>query len=294
MTYPLADAHVEFIHYPDEPATHHQISPEMINQVRPDLLFLACWVEPAEDAWFRLNKIIDGYTQAIADHGWQLVKHPSDLKLPGIKIILHLEDAAALTTINQLDTLFERGIRSVGLTHNNANQYAGGSLSDAGLTEKGVALIEAIAARGGILDWAHLNSRSVQDVARRWPALPLFISHAGLRSVHDTARNLDDATLDLVATRNGWLGLGLARSFLSNEPAKLADYAQQVAYASKRCGVDRVGVGSDLGGIISGLPAEIDGWLDIERLQTALVHPRQAGATLLSWLPSYFSALERL
>ncbi len=297
----IADAHVEFIHdpadeanLPDPAFTHNQINPDQINQIKPDLLFLACWVEPQGEIRTKIDRIIDRYLQVIEKNQWTLVLTAEDLKKPGVKVMLHLEDAAGLSNPAELSSLAAKGVRSVGLTHNKANQYAGGSLTDSGLTDLGVEMIRTISDLGCLLDWAHLSNQAAIEVADLHPALPPFISHCGLKGVWPAERNVSDNLLNLIRERDGWVGLGLARSFLTDQDPTLEHFGQQIEYASKKCGPSRVGIGSDLGGIISGTPKGLDSYADIHQLASILVEPEQLGQNLLSFLPRYFKAMSDL
>lgn len=304
-SYPIADAHVEFIHRPEDEAdlpdptvTHEQITPDQIDQVQPELLFLACWIEPTGDAWSKLRWVVDGYRRVIKERGWRLVEAPQDLTYPGTtKIILHVEDLAGISEkLERISALQEMGVRSIGLTHNPANQFAGGSLADDayGLTELGREAMVEIFKRQLLLDWAHLNERSVLDVAAVYPSLPPFISHCGLRAVHPAPRNVSDKALEVVRDRQGWVGVGMAKSFLTDSLPSLDHFRQQVAYATEFCGENSVGIGSDLGGVISGLPEPVTSFSQIKAATPALASPRQAGTTLLEFLPRYWAEIINL
>lgn len=286
------DAHVEFIHHPadevglDLTFVKNQISPSLINKVQPELLFLAVYVEPSKQAWSKQLYIITRYLKVIRDNGWVHVKSKSDLERPGIKVILHIEDLYAIgSDLEKIQQLFELGIRSIGLTHNHQNQFAGGSLASGGLTPLGFKAIRCLANLGMILDFAHLSESAVVDVVKTFP-LAVFVSHTGIRTIFPNPRNVSNRTLRLVKETHGFIGIGLAGSFLGKSSASRADFLKHLHYASIIAGADKVGIGSDLGGVISFLP---DGLASIADVATSRdVLPKYVfGENLLKFIKNY-------
>lgn len=282
-----SDSHVEFIHHQDDlvgldPAfISGQINPSLINQVQPDLLFLAIYVDPAPNAWGKMLWVTQEYLKTIKENNWQLVLSKADLNLEGIKVILHVEDLAGIgEDLEKIDQLFSLGIRSIGLTHNQANQFAGGSLTpNEPLTELGSAAIQRLARLGVILDFAHLSTQSFKDVVSQF-SLPAFVSHAGVQGAFANPRNLPDEILTLIKQHNGYLGVGLAGSFLAKEFATREDYLRQIDYAVSHLGPDKVGVGSDLGGIVSFLAKDLENISRIPELTPLLPDPAILGENL--------------
>lgn len=290
-----ADSHVEFIHHPDDEAdlpnpsyTHGQITPAMINAVAPQLLFLACYVEAGAGAWERLLWVIDAYLRVITTNNWNLLRSAAGYNPKQINIILHVENAVAIRDdAADVKVLHERGVRSIGLTHNYKNQYAGGSLTEAeGLTERGIHMIERVIEQGWILDAAHLSTASVRDVYRLWPNRPLFISHCGIRSVFSNPRNVPNIVLKAVRSSDGYVGLGCAGSFLSNKQPTVNDYLRQIDYAVEKVGASRVGIGSDFGGIISALPDKLKSIADLQKIIDRLPDKSIKGDNLIRFVTS--------
>ena len=96
----------------------------------------------------------------------------------------------------------------VGLTHNVPNAFAGGlDTPDRGLTDRGRALVDDLAARGVVIDLAHASERTFNEILERAPAATVIVSHACCRAVHDVPRNLSDEQLTALAERDGFLGM---------------------------------------------------------------------------------------
>lgn len=287
-----ADSHVEFIHHPADTAAipnaafaDSQVNPDLIETAKPQLLFLACYVEPGEAAWERLLWVIDQYNQIISARGWNLLSTISDYNPTKINIILHLENAVALgNDLSRLATLSERGLRSIGLTHNEANQFGGGALTESGLTDLGVKLIKQARALGWIIDAAHLSTEAVIELHRLDSNQPLFISHCGLRGAYHYQRNLADQVLLLVKDSDGYVGLAMAGSFLTSANPTIDDYLAHFTYAQGTLANHQIGVGSDLGGIVSALPQGMANITDIQKILPKLPAAGMAGQNLVKFL----------
>lgn len=276
MTY--SDSHVEYIHHPRDlqdltnpEFLTGQINADLINQVQPNLLFLAIYVDSGEAAWERLLWVLEAYKKDIAHNGWITVLSREDLNRDGIKIILHVEDLHAIgDDLSKVEELYRLGVRSIGLTHNQLNQCAGGSLErEKGLTELGKQAIKKITVLGMVFDWAHLGPQSFRD-ALEVTDVPPFISHAGVFGAFVNPRNVSDEVLTAIRERDGYIGLGLAGSFLGESTATQESYLTQIRHAESIVGASRVGVGSDLGGIISFLPEGLNSIADISQLENVI------------------------
>lgn len=272
------DSHIEFFHHPDDLAQlpkpeflQEQVNPTLIERVRPSLFFAALYVEEGEKAWERLLWVLDSYQKAAQKNGWIIIKDKTDLQLPGIKMILHIENLHAIgDDLDKIDHLHSKGIRSVGLTHNHQNKFAGGSLtSEVGLSPLGGQAIEKIESLGMILDFAHLSTQAFKDVFKKFESIP-FVSHTGIQGVYNSPRNLPDEILDLIKERGGYVGVGVAGSFLAPKGGAVSDLVDQFKYAIERIGVEKVGIGSDLGGTISYLPEGLGSIMDIFDLEKYL------------------------
>lgn len=115
--------------------------------------------------------------------------------------IPHIEGAAAVAPdLVNLRSLYEIGLRSLGLVWSRPNAFAHGVPFEhdatpdigPGLTDAGVDLVAACEERGIVVDLAHLNAAGFRDVAETVDA-PLVVSHAGAHHISPASRNLTDA-----------------------------------------------------------------------------------------------------
>ncbi len=200
---------------------------------------------------------------------------------PGrVAAILHLEGAEPLAPdLSDLDSWYDRGLRSIGLTWSRANAFAEGvpfrfpSTGDTGpgLTEAGKELVRRCNELGILVDLSHLNEAGFWDVAALSSA-PLVATHSNVNALCASSRNLTDEQLDAVGSSGGVVGINFAVSFLREDGANdadtpLAEIVRHADYIADRIGVDHVALGSDFDGAL--VPAELDGIAALPKLVDA-------------------------
>jgi len=162
--------------------------------------------------------------------------------------LLAVEGAHALENGPQdLDPLFDAGVRMIGLAHFFDNRYAGSAHGTAkgGLSESGRELVRRMQDRGVVVDLAHVSPAAVSDVLAI-ATRPTLVSHAGVRATCDNPRNLDDDQLRAIARGGGVIGIGYFALAVCGEdlPSILAAIQHVIAIA----GIDHVALGSDYDG----------------------------------------------
>lgn len=152
--------------------------------------------------------------------------------------------------IENLDRLFEQGLRIVGLTHFFDNEL-GGSLhgvSGAGLSEFGQSVIRRANELNLIIDVAHASPAMVEDVLAL-SSTPVILSHGGLKGACDTERNLSDALMKRFASKGGLVGIGYWDGAVCD--ASPEGIVRSIRYAIDLLGVEHVALGSDFDGTVS-------------------------------------------
>ncbi len=148
---------------------------------------------------------------------------------------------------DRVETLWELGVRILQLTYNHRNLLGDGSSerTNAGLSEYGVEVVEAMNARGMLVDVSHSGERTTLD-AIRFSSAPVAITHAGCKAVFDHPRNKTDEALREMADGGGVVGIVQLNPYLGpRERNALDDYLDHVDHAVNVCGIDHVGIGSD-------------------------------------------------
>jgi len=152
--------------------------------------------------------------------------------------------------LENLDRLFDQGLRVMGLQHFFDNEL-GGSLhgqSGAGLTAFGEQAVDAAVAKDMIIDVAHSSEAVVRDVLAR-TSKPVIVSHTGFKGHCDTARNIPDDLMKEIAAQGGLIGAGFwEEAACSATPEGIA---AQIVFGINLVGVDHVALGSDYDGAVT-------------------------------------------
>jgi membrane dipeptidase len=182
--------------------------------------------------------------------------------------------------LSNLESWYERGVRSIGLVWSRPNEFAEGvpfrfpSSPDTGtgLTSAGRDLVRACNRLGILVDLSHLNEAGFWDVAELSEA-PLVATHSNAHALCASSRNLLDAQLDAIGASQGIVGVNFAVNFLRADgelvrETPISEIVRHVDYLVERMGVDHVGFGSDFDGAV--LPDELGGAAGLPRLVDAL------------------------
>jgi membrane dipeptidase len=206
-----------------------------------------------------------------------VTRHPH--KITGI---LHIEGAEMIgETLEELDLLFQRGVRSIGPLWSRSNIFGHGAPFDfpgspdqgPGLTDYGKAFVKACDERQILIDVSHLNEAGFWDIAAASDR-PLMATHSNAHKLCPAPRNLTDKQLAAIAERGGIVGLCFASAYLRPDGRKEADTSiefllRQLDHLISRLGEGGVALGSDFDGAV--IPAAIDDCAGLPVLATAMI-----------------------
>ncbi|NPV09252.1 MAG: membrane dipeptidase [Anaerolineae bacterium] len=166
-------------------------------------------------------------------------------------IVLAIEHADGTEhSLNVLRSLYELGVRSIGLTHNVSSAAADGNLEardGVGLTHYGRALVQEMNRLGMLVDLAHVSPSaffSALEVTTR----PVIFSHGNARALCDHPRNLSDDQLRALARNGGVIGLSFVPMFVDKRNPSLERFLDHVDHVARVAGVESVSIGSDFDG----------------------------------------------
>jgi membrane dipeptidase len=174
-----------------------------------------------------------------------LASAPRDLDDARLRLIVAMEGVEPLEgDPGAFDEWYERDVRSVGLTWNHANEFAGGiETPEQGLTPRGRTLVRRLAELRVMLDLAHASEQTWRDVIEE--GVPFSITHANCRAIHDHPRNLADWQLEALAERGGVLGMMGLGFVVDPRAPTLARWLDHLDHAVAVMGIDHVGLGAD-------------------------------------------------
>jgi membrane dipeptidase len=175
-------------------------------------------------------------------------------------VIIHIEGTRGIRDLDHLHRLHDRGLRSVGLTWNYRNPYAAGALEspDEGLTAAGRDLVRELEALHMVIDAAHLNRQGFADLLDTARG-PVVVTHTACAALFPHPRCMTDDQIRAVAERGGVIGIFFANKFLAPAGARVTidtvidHYDHLIGVA----GIEHVALGTDFGGIDSGLPENL-------------------------------------
>lgn len=259
----LERANVRIVHATAFPKSFD--APDYLVRAREEISAdLDRYVRTAEDrARWRIIRTADNVRQVLACDGCR-------------GILLHVEglDFFGPHDWELLDRWYARGLRSVGIAYGKNALGSGNAHPDGGLTDLGREVLAWLADRRVLIDCAHMNERTFWDTAQLSLA-PLYISHGNACAVCPTNRNYTDDQLRAVAASGGLVGLMLGRLAVSGEREPAAELVAAHARHIKRLiGTRHLGIGSDFGGIMSGL---VPGLETVDRLPALFDILRNAG-----------------
>jgi microsomal dipeptidase-like Zn-dependent dipeptidase len=185
-----------------------------------------------------------------------------------IGAMLGIEGGHALEgTLENLDKVYDAGVRMIGPTHFFDNEFGGSAhgQSGEGLTEFGKKVITRMNELGIFIDLAHSSPAIVEDILNQ-TTKPVMVSHTGVRAVLDSQRNLSDAQIQKIAANGGIIGIAFF-DMAVGEP-ELPNIIASIKHVRDLVGVEYVALGSDYDGSvavpfdITGLPLIVEGLMN--------------------------------
>lgn len=182
-----------------------------------------------------------------------------------IGAMLGIEGAHALEgKIENLDRVYQAGVRMIGPTHFFDNELGGSAHGEnlAGLTDFGKEVIRKMNELGIFVDLAHCSPAIVDDVLGITTS-PIMVSHTGVRAVLDSQRNLSDDQIKKIAANGGIIGIAFF-DMAVGEP-ELPNIVASIRHIRDLVGIKYVALGSDYDGSvavpfdITGLPLIVEG-----------------------------------
>jgi microsomal dipeptidase-like Zn-dependent dipeptidase len=162
--------------------------------------------------------------------------------------LLGIEGAHALEgDVANLDVVFARGFRMIGLTHFFDNEFAGSAhgVDKGRLTDAGRELVRRMERLGVLVDLAHVSRRTIDDVLAM-AAKPTVVSHGGVAGTCANTRTLSDGQVRAIAAGGGVIGIGYwDTAICGREPRHVV---AAMLHVIGLVGDDHVGLGSDFDG----------------------------------------------
>lgn len=124
--------------------------------------------------------------------------------------------------VDNINKLYDMGVRYIGITWNNSNVIASSAKDEVekgkkgGLTDFGKQVIQRMNELGMMIDIAHLGENSFWDVAKL-SAQPIFSSHSNAYSINPHFRNITDEQIKAIAKSGGVVQVNFYDEFLDKD-----------------------------------------------------------------------------
>ncbi len=215
------------------------------------------WVDPPYDKKpkERTEQILNKISEEIKDNKdiIHIVKSSKDFEVARennkLAILIGMEGLQAIDdSVDDIEKLYEFGVRHASLTWNEENGLATGAKGshDRGLTENGVNVVKKMERLGMVLDVSHTNEKTFWDICKI-ATKPFIASHSNCRSLCDVPRNLADEQLKEIAKRGGVVGVNSYEEFVSSDLEKrtVQHLVDHIDHMVEVMGVEHVGLGFD-------------------------------------------------
>ncbi|MHA6259074.1 dipeptidase [Sporosarcina sp. CAU 1771] len=224
-------------------------------KVQAFAIFIEPEIKSDEKFQVALDQIHYFYTDVLANNPtMKLIKEWADLdrlKEDEIGALLTLEGVDAIgNDIQKLSILQSLGVRSVGLTWNNANLAADGAgeMRGAGLTSFGKEIVNFNNDHKLFTDVSHLCEQAFWDVmdVAKYPVA----SHSNAKAICDHVRNLSDKQAKALFEKNGLIHVVYYPPFVKEKgEVAISDLIEHIDHFCSLGGIKQIGLGSDFDGI---------------------------------------------
>lgn len=200
----------------------HQIGMIRSDMERQEMAFVACKLEEVEKAH----------------------------KEGRVAIILHLEGPPRIgEDLAKLDILYGLGVRCMGIAYSRGNEFGAGLADkvDKGLSDLGYEYVERLNKLGIAIDLAHAGDKTSLEVIEASKE-PVFITHAGARTLWPSKRMKPDDVIHALAEKGGVFGIEAAPHTTvtkGNLRHSLESVMEHFQYVENLVGIEHVAFGPD-------------------------------------------------
>lgn len=173
-----------------------------------------------------------------------------------VKYNIGIEGLDYLKNIEDIDVLYDLGVRFVNPVWNNHNKFGTGvrpyekTNSKEGLTNLGRELIYKLIKKEITIDVSHSDEQTFWDIIEECKKYKnmnprVIASHSNCKTIFNVQRNLDDNQIKAIQEFNGIIGIVSVKQFCSDENYEQA-YIEHIKHAKKILGtVDNIVLSTD-------------------------------------------------
>ena len=175
--------------------------------------------------------------------------------LPNIDFVFSIEGCDYIK-VNELEDLYNEGLRSILLVWNNENIYGSGVKTNKHLTSLGKKFLQEAIRLGIGIDLSHANEETFYDMIdvikeniENGQNVICYASHSNSRKLWDIRRNLTDRQLECIRDVNGYVGAISNVHFVDalncSFENKSKEYLKHIIHIASIIGKDKVMLSTD-------------------------------------------------
>ena len=175
---------------------------------------------------------------------------------PDIPVIFSIEGCDYINSVQELNTLYKLGLRSILPVWNNKNKYGSGAHAKGGLTASGEEFIRAAIDLGITIDMAHMNEETFGDTINILRKIKMegihpkvIVSHSDVNDLFNHPRNITKDQIRALKEFDAIMGLVSYSLFLTDHDEEIDvlknKYLEHIKYAVNILDINHVGVATD-------------------------------------------------
>lgn len=175
---------------------------------------------------------------------------------PNLDVIFSIEGCDYIKDIDELEELYNLGLRNILLVWNNPNKYGSGNKGDYGLTEEGRDFIKKAIDLGISIDFSHMNKTTFYDTYRLiieekkiGKDVKVIASHSNSFKYCPHIRNLDDDQIKCLKELDAIVGVVSYSGFVLSTNSSKEDlknkYLEHLNHIVSIMGKYNVGISTD-------------------------------------------------
>jgi membrane dipeptidase len=233
---------------------------------------------------------------------WDAQPEADPAAAPPLGFVISMESADSIPSPDRLSEFWDAGVRVIGPAHYGPGRYAGGTGTELGFSDIGLALLDEMARLGVILDLTHFSDQSFWQALERFDG-PVLASHNNCRALVPAQRQFSDEQLRAIIARGGVVGamcdvmmLDLGWSYRGgvDSGVPLVRIIDHIDHVCQLAGNARhVAIGSDLDGGYGReqSPNDLDTIADLQRIGPLLAGRGYAPADIAAIMHGNWVAL---
>ncbi len=195
-------------------------------------IFTAYYVSPNQEKCWANNEILDDMRKKFC--------FIEDIS----QCVPTMENIGFVDNFRTLEQVIKLKPFCVSLTWNFDNQIAGGAFGQNGISDFGREVINILEENKILIDTAHLNKKSFMEFADL-TKYPILCTHTSSKEVYNIPRAIDSEQMKIIKQSNGFVGLCLYSTLLSDRRATNKDILKHINSFLENLDLKNIGLGTD-------------------------------------------------